>query len=76
MHHNLFALEVKSLSRPSQIASYSLSDNLKREESASFLDNYPVLQANTTHKISIKFPMSITYGTDVWAISNFNICPN
>ena len=49
MHHNLSALEVNSLSRPSQVASYSLSDNLKREESASFLDHYPVFQANTTH---------------------------
>ena len=55
VQHKLSTLEVNSLSCPSQIASYSLSDNLKREESASFLDHYPMLQANTTQKISNEF---------------------
>lgn len=51
-HHNLSVLKVNSLSRPSQITSYSLSDNLKREESTSVLDHYPMLQANKTQKKS------------------------
>ena len=32
MQDNLSALEVSSLSRPSQIVSYSLSDTLQRED--------------------------------------------
>ena len=39
VQQNLSALEINSLSRPSQKVSYSLSDPRKREESTSLLDH-------------------------------------